>query len=113
MAACKIDADASPHFSKMREYWKNHGYPNIDADLAEAFANIRKDIQANHARRVPGFGDILKEYELYKYRQKNRLAREGASGGWRIYALFDRRTTTLYPLLYIPRRPWRTLTTIR
>jgi len=104
LAECKIDVDASPHFKQLREYWKKHRYPSIDTDLDEAFTNIRKDIQANQRWRVPRFSAALQGYELFKYRQKNRSAREGASGGWRIYTLFDSDTNTLYPLIVFPKK---------
>ena len=104
MSGCKIDSEASPQFKKLRERWKKSGYLSVDADLEEAFSNIRKNIQANHCSRVPRFGEVLKGYHLLKYRQKDRASREGASGGWRILALYDPTTDTLYPIIVFPKK---------
>lgn len=104
MAACRVDFDASPQFSILRDYWQKHGYPSIDDDLAEAFQAISKDVHANHWRLVPRFSAILQGFLLYKYRQKNTAAREGARGGWRVYALFDKHNNVLYPIIVYPKK---------
>ena len=105
MAGCKIDSEASPQFQKLRERWKTSGYPSIDTDLAEAFSNIQRDTRACHCRGpVPRFADVLKGYLLFKYRQKNSAAKEGASGGWRILALYNPKTHTLYPIIVYPKK---------
>lgn len=104
MAACNIDSSKSPHFNDLREHWKQHGYPSIDADLNDAFANIRRNINANQCRRVPRFSAILQGKQLFKYRQRIGAAREGASGGWRIYAIYDQNSATLYPIIVYPKK---------
>ncbi len=111
MAGCSID-ESSPHFQQLREHWKKHGYRSIDTDLEDAFTNIRKDIHANQWKHVARFSAVLSfvregvryDYRLYKYRQKNRAAREGARGGWRIYAVFDPRKSILYPVVVFPKK---------
>ena len=104
MAACRVDLDASPQFSILRDYWQKHGYPSVDGDLAEAFQAISKDVQANHCRVMPRFSPILQGFLLHKYRQKNTAAREGARGGWRICALFEKQNSVLYPIIVYPKK---------
>lgn len=104
MAACRVDLDASPQFSILRDFYRKHGYPSIDDDLAAAFQEISKDVRANHCRIVPRFSAVLQGFLLHKYRQKNTAAREGARGGWRIYALFDKRNNILYPIIVYPKK---------
>ena len=104
MSGCKIDSDCCQQFVRLREYLKKNGYPKIDADLEEAFENIRKDVRANQCAVMPGFSDILQGLFLHKYRQKDKAHREGASGGWRIIALFDPSNSTLYPIVIYPKK---------
>ena len=92
------------HFAAARDYWQKHGYPHIESDLIEAFTNIAKDVNANRCRIVPGFSAELDGYRLHKYRQKNKVGREGASGGWRILAVFDHLRFVLYPILVWPKK---------
>jgi len=106
LPTCKVDFAASPQFSILRESWRTHGYPRIDEDLAEAFQAICKDIQANHCKVVQRFSDVLGNFQLHKYRQKNNQAKEGASGGWRIYALYDKPHGILYPIIVYPKKEW-------
>ena len=107
MTGCKVDAEASPQFNILRDYSKKNGYPSVTKDLEEAFTEIRKNIQAKHCRVVPRFSSVLGNFLLFKYRQKNSAAREGASGGWRFYALFDKATSTLYPIVLYPKKAWQ------
>lgn len=104
MPACKVDHDASPQFSILRNFYRTHGYPSIDDDLAEAFQAIKQNVQANRCRTVPRFSAVLQGFLLHKYRQKNKAAREGARGGWRIYALFDKQNNVLYPIIVYPKK---------
>jgi hypothetical protein len=104
LAACKVDDSACPHFVAARNYWEKHGYPRIDADLSEAFTNIQKDVNANHCRLVGRFSAYLAGFALHKYRQKNKADREGASGGWRIWAVFDVANSILYPIVVYPKK---------
>jgi len=106
LPTCRVDFAASPQFLILREHWQTHGYPSIDDDLAEAFQNIGKDVQANHCKVVHRLTDVLGNFQLHKYRQKNRGAREGASGGWRIYALYDKPNGILYPIIVYPKKEW-------
>jgi hypothetical protein len=52
------------------------------------------------------FSSILQGFLLHKYRQKNSAAREGARGGWRFYALFDKQNSILYPIIVYPKKEW-------
>lgn len=104
MGGCNICPDASPQFKKLRERWKRFGYPSIDSDLEDAFKNIRQDVMANHCKRPPRFGAVVGDFELFKYRQKDKANREGASGGWRFYALFDKASAMLYPIVVYPKK---------
>ncbi len=107
MSGCSIDSQSCPQFNILRERWKKNGYPSIDSDLEEAFKEIRKNIQAKHCRPVPRFKAVLGDLQLFKYRQKNGAAREGASGGWRFYALFNKTTGVLYPIVVYPKKAWQ------
>jgi hypothetical protein len=106
LAGCKVDAQISSRFNKLREYWKKSGYPSIDADLVDAFKAISQNIEANHCRRVPRFADVLGNFTLLKYRQKDSSAREGARGGWRIIALYSKSEGILYPIIVYPKKEW-------
>jgi hypothetical protein len=106
LPGCRIDAEASPQFAALKEHWKRAGYDSIESDLKEAFQEIVKDIQACRCRPVGRFADVIGDLQLLKYRQKNRAAREGARGGWRIYALFDRERLVLYPIVVYPKKQW-------
>jgi hypothetical protein len=106
LAACRIDLVSSPQFDLLRNSWRKSGYRSIDADLAAAFQAITKDVQANDRRVVPRFSAILGEFALHKYRQKNSASKEGARGGWRIYALFDKENNVLYPVIVYPHKEW-------
>jgi len=53
---------------------------------------------------MPRFSSILQGFVLHKYRQKNTAAREGARGGWRICALFDKQNNVLYPIIVYPKK---------
>lgn len=110
MAGCRIVTDLCPQFSKLRDRWASHGYPKIQEDLDEAFQAIEKDIHAKNWKRVPRFESVLGEFLLFKYRQKNKAAKEGARGGWRIYALFEMETSTLYPIIVYPKKEWQDAT---
>jgi hypothetical protein len=104
LAACRIDSEASPQFNTLREHWRKSGYPSVNADLAEAFEAITKEVQAKHCKVMPRFTEILGGYTLHKYRQKNSAAKEGASGGWRIVAIFDKSARVLYPIILYPKK---------
>ncbi len=106
MATCRVDDAASPQFSKLRDHWRTHGYPSVGYDLAEAFRAIARDVQANHCKPAQRFADILQNFRLHKYRQKNSAAKEGARGGWRIYALYDKLNGSLYPIIVYPKKEW-------
>jgi hypothetical protein len=106
LAGCRIATGLCPQFSKLRDYWASHGYPKIHADLEEAYAAIRIDVHAKHWKRVARFQNVLNQFLLFKYRQKNKAAREGTRGGWRIYALFDVETSILYPIIVYPKKEW-------
>ena len=97
----------SQQFQELVAHWKKVGYPSIESDVEKAFQSIRKDLIACHARRVPRFSEILGDLHLYKYRIKNGAAREGASGGWRIYALHDLSKGNLYPIIIYPKKEWQ------
>ena len=43
---------------------------------------------------------------LHKYRHKDKASGEGASGGWRFYAVFEKTTSTLYPIIVYPHKQW-------
>jgi hypothetical protein len=107
LPGCKIDSTRSPQFNKLRESWKNSGYPSIDADLEEAFTSIRSNTQACQCRSVILSKEVLGEFLLFKYRAKNRAAREGASSGWRFYALLDKANGVLFPIIVYPKKAWQ------
>lgn len=106
MGECRVDSEASREFAVWRDYWRKHGYPSIEGDLAEAFSEISRNHEACRCRQVARFAPVLQGYLLFKYRQKNKAAREGARGGWRIYALFDRDRRIVYPILVYPKKEW-------
>ena len=97
LPTCEI-SKCSDHFNKMVAALKKE-YPSVESDLEEAFKKIKKEFQACHCTLVPGFSDILGDFSLFKYRQKNSRAKEGARGAWRILALYDKATCTLYPII--------------
>jgi hypothetical protein len=43
---------------------------------------------------------------LYKYRHKDTASREGASSGWRFYAIFEKDFGILYPIIIYPHKEW-------
>jgi hypothetical protein len=98
---CKIDC-RSPQYNTLLEKWKPD-YPHIDNDLEDAFKSIRKNVDAKNCRVVPrhGTGVILR-----KYRQNSTDIGRGASYGWRIHAIHDEATGTLYPILIYPKTVW-------
>jgi hypothetical protein len=103
---CRVDSTASPQFNTLREGWKKSGYSSIDADLEEAFKSIRINVQACQCKPIVLPKEILGDFLLFKYRAKNKSAKEGASGGWRFYALFDRSRAILYPIIVYPKKKW-------
>lgn len=111
MNGCKIDPTRSPQFNVLRESWKNGGYPSVDRDLEEAFKSIRSNVQACQCRPVILSKDILGDFLLFKYRAKNKAAREGASGGWRFYALYDKTNRIVYPIIVYPKKAWQDAST--
>jgi hypothetical protein len=104
LAGCKVDSEASPQFARLRDHWKKNGYPSIEKDVAEAFGKIQKDVQACHWKPMARFSAVLGPYKLFRYRYKNSAAREGARGGWRVIALYDEKTTALYPIIVFPKK---------
>jgi hypothetical protein len=106
LGACKVFPDTSPQFAILREHWRKSGYPSVETDLIEAFNAIKRDVKANHCAIVPRFASVLGKYQLHKYRQKNKAASEGARGGWRIYALYDKEQSALYPIIVYPKKVW-------
>jgi hypothetical protein len=101
VAAHQIVENKSPHFRKLVERWKRD-YPHIEEDLESAFKAIRQNLMANQASRIQ-MGPAV---EVYKYRQNSKDIRRGASYGWRIVALYDRRTAMLHPVLVWPKPAW-------
>lgn len=101
MPGCKIDC-RSPQYNILRETWKR-SFPHIDDDLEEAFKSIRKNVDAKNCRIVPrhGTGVVLR-----KYRQNSTDIARGARYGWRIHAIHDEATGTLYPILIYPKTVW-------
>ena len=106
MAGCKIDASRSLQLQTLIATWKACGYPSVEQDLENAYKEIRKDIKACHCRKAARFSEVLGNFELLKYRQKDSRSKEGARGGWRIYALYDKRDGTLYPIIVYPKKHW-------
>lgn len=101
--ACIIDAEKSVTFQHHVKALKKK-YPNVEADLKEAFQLIAQ----NHTSTcnvvvVPGivsdpslrhYGDRL---VVYKYRVRSRDMQRGKRGGFRVLACYDKQTNTLYP----------------
>ena len=112
MAACKVDPDASPEFSILRKHWNKKGYPSVFSDLDAAFKEIAKDVHACHCKPAQRTSAILlkaapeRQLSLHKYRYKDTASGEGASGGWRFYAIFDKETRILYPIIVYPHKQW-------
>jgi hypothetical protein len=108
VANCKIDC-RSPEYNKLRETWKK-SYPHIDEDLEDAFKAIRKNVDAKNCRIVPrhGTGVVLR-----KYRQNSIDIARGASYGWRLHAIHDEESNTLYPILVYPKTVWEDASTER
>ena len=98
---------------RLRDHWKKNGYRSIQKDLQEAFNAIEKDIHSKQWRPMARFSEVLGPYKLFRYRQRDSAAREGASGGCRIIALFDEKSWTLYPIIVFPKSSTRTPTTTR
>jgi hypothetical protein len=101
LQGCKIAREASPDFRKFVKHWQR-SHPHIEGDISEAFSEIEKNILANRGRRVYGGS----RFDLYKYRQNSKDIRRGSSYGWRIYALFDRQSKTMYPIIVYPKTTW-------
>lgn len=101
MAGCRINGTSSPQFNKLREHWKRV-YPHIDDDLSEAFRAIGENMNANKASRLQSGPNL----EVYKYRQNSSDIKRGAKYGWRIIALYEKSTGTLYPILVYPKPVW-------
>jgi hypothetical protein len=101
VAAHRVDPTKSPHFTKLVARWKKD-YRHIQDDLDKLFAAIGKDLHAASAWRVQAGTNV----EVYKYKQNSSDIRRGASYGWRVIALFDKKTATLYPILVWPKTAW-------
>jgi hypothetical protein len=112
LGGCKVDPDASPEFAVLKKHWKKQGYHSINSDLEAAFTEITKDVQACHCKPAGRTSAILLEaapdrnVSLHKYRHKDKSSGEGASSGWRIYAIFDNDTEILYPIIVYPHKKW-------
>ncbi len=112
MAGCKIDSEASVQFNTLRSHWKKKGYPSVDKDLENAYKELSKDLLACHCKPAGRTSAILKQIApdrdaaLHKYRCKDTANSEGAQGGWRFYAILDRPTATLYPIIVYPHKQW-------
>jgi hypothetical protein len=102
LPGCKVDDKASPQFNRLRKQWRCGGYPQIDKDLKQAFEAISENILAKKARRVQAGSNVV----CYKYRQNSSDIRRGENYGWRIYALYDVMTATLYPIIVYPKQAW-------
>lgn len=85
-------------------YWKKHGYPKIEADLSAAFSEISRNVEANDRRVCGRFSKSLGNFKLHKYRQADSNHKRGASGGWRILAIYDVEKANLYPILIWPKK---------
>ena len=112
MGACKVEPDASQQFAILRDYWKRKNYRSIVSDLDEAFKTLSRDVYGCHFRLAERTSAILieaapeRDLALHKYRHKDKASSEGARGGWRIWAIFDRATETLYPIIVYPHKEW-------
>jgi hypothetical protein len=113
LATCKVDPDASPEFATLKKHWKKQGYHSINSDLEAAFTEIAKDVQACNCKPAGRTSAILLEaapdrnVSLHKYRHKDKASGEGASSGWRIYAVFDKGSNILYPIIVYPHKEWQ------
>lgn len=96
MKPCIINRKGSPQFRLLIQHWKKD-YPHIEEDLEDAFKSIETDRAANQARQKPGYAD------LWKYRQKSSDVPKGASYGLRIYALYEKSSNTLHPIIVYPK----------
>jgi hypothetical protein len=101
VAGHKVDRTKSPQFEKLVQHWKRT-YPHIEDDLKKALDAIGQNLMACGADRIQAGPNV----EVYKYRQNSKDIRRGASYGWRIVALIDKRTSTLYPILVWPKPAW-------
>ena len=101
MPGCTIDSSASPEFQQLVKSWQRT-HPQIDNDLQDAFSAISQNILAKKGRRVQAGPNL----EVYKYRQNSHDIKRGSSYGWRIYALYDKSTGTMYPILIYPKTVW-------
>jgi len=99
--SCTINSEASPQFKTLCDRWRKE-YPSIDSDLKDAFKAISQDIRANKGRRTQSGPNV----EVYKYRQKSSDIRRGQAYGWRIYALYEKTSSTLYPIIVYPKTRW-------
>lgn len=112
MGTCKVDPDASPEFQILRAHWKKKGYHSVFPDLEAAFVEIRKEVTACHCKPAGRTSAILleaapeRQLALHKYRYKDKASGEGASGGWRFYAILDKATSVLYPIIVYPHKEW-------
>lgn len=112
MSTCKVDPDASLEFAILRDHWKKKGYRSISSDLDAAFNELSKDVFACHCKIAQRTSAILLEaaperkLALHKYRYKDTASGEGASGGWRFYAVLDKETSILYPIIVYPHKKW-------
>lgn len=112
MAGCKVDPDASPEFSILRKHWKKKGYHSVFSDLEAAFKEIAKDVNACGCKLAQRTSAILlkaapeRQLSLHKYRYRDTASGEGASGGWRFYAIFDKESAIVYPIIVYPHKQW-------
>lgn len=106
MAACKVDTTKSPDFAYLCKKWRKQNYSSLDADIEAALAIITENYEASHCRRMQRFDDVLEGRLLLKYRFKNSSRSEGSRGGWRMIAIFDPPTRTLYPIMIYPKKEW-------
>src|ERR1700675_45269 len=103
MSACNVKSDI-PHFSAAVSYWKKDGYPQIEADMSDGFTEISKQVEANDRRVCGRFSKHIGAFKLHKYRQADANHKRGASGGWRILAIYDAEKATLYPISVWPKK---------
>jgi hypothetical protein len=101
LPGCTVNRDACLQFKKLCDRWRK-SYPKIDKDLDAAFASISENILANNGWRIQA-GDGV---EVYKYRQNSSDIRRGQSYGWRIDALYDKNSGTMYPIIVYPKTEW-------
>lgn len=102
LAGCTLDDKASPQFTLLCEKWERSGYTHIYEDLRQAFEAITQNVLAKKARRVQAGSNLV----VYKYRQNSSDIRRGEKYGWRIYALYDVMTATMYPIIVYPKPAW-------